>query len=170
MERASHRLHWQTLPLYLNDEIVIAPDFETYLQRLEEVFQQLRQSIRKISLTKCKLLQFQLRYLAHIVSSEGVATDPAKVKVVERWPIPQGVWEVQGFLGTVGYYRQYISRFATIAKLFHHWWGRRSHGDGPARSKQHLKPCAIALPLRPCWGIRIRGIPLSWARVPAGAE
>ncbi|XP_067930679.1 uncharacterized protein [Watersipora subatra] len=46
--------------------------------------------------------QSQVRYLGHIVSSKGVATDPAKVEVVEQWPVPRGVQELQGFLGTVG--------------------------------------------------------------------
>ena len=53
-----------------------------------------------------------------------MATDPAKVKVVERWPIPHRVQELQGFLSTVGYYRQYILRFATIAKLIHRLVGK----------------------------------------------
>ena len=64
----------------------------------------------------------------------GVATDPEKVAAVEEWPKPQGVKQLQAFLGTVGYYGQYIPRFATIAQPLHRltskeveWsWGRQS--------------------------------------------
>ena len=37
MERVLQGLHWKTLLLYLDDIIVIAPDFHTHLERLEEV-------------------------------------------------------------------------------------------------------------------------------------
>ncbi|XP_067930949.1 uncharacterized protein [Watersipora subatra] len=60
-----------------------------------------------------------MRYLGHIVSSERVATDPAKAEVVGQWPVPCGVRELQRFLGTVGYYRQNIPKFANIAKPLH---------------------------------------------------
>ncbi|XP_067935760.1 uncharacterized protein [Watersipora subatra] len=68
---------------------------------------------------KCELLQSQVRYLSHIVSREEVVTDPAKVEVVEWWPTPCRVRELQGFLGTVEYYRRYIPGFATNAKPLH---------------------------------------------------
>ena len=60
-----------------------------------------------------------MQYFDHIVSSERVAIDPAKVEMAERWPVPCGVQELQRFLGTVGYYQQYIPRFTTIAKPLH---------------------------------------------------
>ena len=51
-----------------------------------------------------------------MVSAEGVATDPEKIKAVEAWPQLNNVNELQVFLVTVGYYRQYVKDFATIAK------------------------------------------------------
>jgi hypothetical protein len=56
MERVSHGLHWKTLLLYLDDIIVIAPDFETHLQRLTEVLRRLQQAGLKLKPSKCELL------------------------------------------------------------------------------------------------------------------
>ena len=36
MEQVVHGLHWKTLLLYLDDIIVIGPDFETHLAQLGE--------------------------------------------------------------------------------------------------------------------------------------
>ena len=119
MERVLYGLHWKSLLLYLDDIIVIAPDFKTHIQRLEEVFRRLQGAGLKLKPSKCELLQEEVRYLGHIVSPAGVATDPEKAEAVRDWPVPQGVKELQAFLGTVGYYRQYIKNFATDAGPLH---------------------------------------------------
>lgn len=109
MERVLHGLYWKSLLLYLDDIIVIAPDFATHLQGLEKVFCRLRKA------AKCKLLQKEVKYLGHIVSSSRVAADPVKVSAIQDCPASQGVKELQGFPGTVGYYRQYLEDFSTTA-------------------------------------------------------
>ena len=70
MESVLKGLHWKSLLLYLDDIIVIAPDFKTYLARLEEIFQRLKSAGPKLKDAKCKLLQ------ERVVSTKGVSTDP----------------------------------------------------------------------------------------------
>ena len=55
-------------------------------------------------------------YLGQVVTREGIHIDPEKVNAVKTWPVPTSGREVQQFLGLVGYYRNYIQNFATIAK------------------------------------------------------
>ena len=57
MEWVLHDLHWKMLLLYLDDIIVIAPDFATHLQQLEEVFQRLKRASLKSKPSKCELLK-----------------------------------------------------------------------------------------------------------------
>ena len=82
MEQIVKGLHWKTLLLYLDDIIVIAPDFETHLARLGKVFGRLRGTGLKLKPTKCELLQTEVGYLGHVVSRHGVSTDPDKIKAV----------------------------------------------------------------------------------------
>eukprot|EP00731_Ephydatia_muelleri_P009168 Em0004g1506a len=63
------------------------------------------------------LYQFkQVTFLGHIVSTDGVATDPSKTEAVSKWPIPQNRKEVQQFLGLANYYRRFVKDFALISK------------------------------------------------------
>jgi hypothetical protein len=57
-----------------------------------------------------------VRYLGHVVSEDGVSTDPEKTAAVDVWPVPRCIKDLQSFLGTVGYYRQFVPDFATTAK------------------------------------------------------
>jgi hypothetical protein len=56
------------------------------------------------------------RYLGHIISNQGVAVDPEKIKAVTCWPQPVIVRQLKGFLGPAGYYRKFIKKYGAIAK------------------------------------------------------
>ena len=116
METVMQGLHWKTLLLYLDDVVVIAPTFESHIERLEEVLSRLRGAGLKLKPSKCEMLRKKVRYLGHIVSEQGVATDPDKVETVRNWKEPENLRDIQAFLGMVGYYRQYINDFATVAR------------------------------------------------------
>jgi len=116
MEQVLSGLHWKTLLVYLDDVIVISPDFQTHVSHLREVFKRLRGAGLNLKPSKCALLQPEVKYLGHIVGRHGVATDPEKVRAVENWVTPQDLTQLRAFLGLVGYYRQYIPDFAGVAQ------------------------------------------------------
>lgn len=74
------------LLLYLDDIVVIGPDLETHLSWLEEVLCRLQAAGFKLKPSNCTMLHKKVRYLDHLVSEEGVATNPNKLSAVETWP------------------------------------------------------------------------------------
>lgn len=119
IEKVLQELHWQTLLLYLDDITVVARDFSTHLERLAELFQQLRAAGLKLKPAKCEVLKKEVLHFCHIVNSQEIATDLKKIVAIRKWGIPKDVKELQAFLGTARYYQQYVKQYATIARPLH---------------------------------------------------
>ena len=57
-----------------------------------------------------------MKFLGHIISSEGISIDPSKVQEVMDWKPPTSVYQIRSFLGLARYYRRFIQDFSRIAK------------------------------------------------------
>nr|GFC61024.1 putative reverse transcriptase domain-containing protein [Tanacetum cinerariifolium] len=58
----------------------------------------------------------KVQLLGHVIDSQGIHVDPAKIKSVRDWASPKSPTEIRQFLGLVGYYRRFIEGFSKIAK------------------------------------------------------
>ena len=68
--------------MYLNDIIAKDTFFEEHLHNLKQVFHRLRSAGLKLSPKKCVLFRKEVTFLGHIVSEQGIATDPTKTEGV----------------------------------------------------------------------------------------
>ena len=94
MEFVLAGLQWQTCLVYLDDVIVYGRDFDEHLERLKQVFERFRQAGLKLKPSKCFLLRPSVPYLGHVISAQGVNTDPDKIEAVRQWPVPSKVTDV----------------------------------------------------------------------------
>ena len=74
--------------IYLDDLIVFADTFEEHLRRLDLILTRLEECKLKLSPEKCFFIQKRVHFLGHVVSEEGIETDPEKIDKVRNWPTP----------------------------------------------------------------------------------
>lgn len=96
--------------------IVFSHDEDGHLERLKLVLTRLMNAGLKLKPSKCALMQRSVSFLGHVVSAEGIGTDPNKIRDIVNWPTPQNLKEVRAFVGICGYYRRYVENFAAVAK------------------------------------------------------
>lgn len=116
---------------YLDDIIVIGKTLEEHLTNLKEVFRRLIKANLRINPEKCEFFKRETKYLGHVVSGDGIQTDPEKVAAISEMKAPQNIKEVRRFLGVASWYRRFVENFAEISnpltqllKKGKHWkWG-----------------------------------------------
>lgn len=101
--------------VFFDDILVYSPTMEAHVQDLHVVLDLLSIDQSKLKLSKCRFAKSSISYLGHVISAEGVATDPSRVADVQNWLVPQDLKQLHSFLGLVGYYRKFVQGFAIIA-------------------------------------------------------
>lgn len=138
---------------YLDDIIVVGKTLQDHLDNLKEVFRRLREANLKIKVDKCKFFTRETKYLGHVVSEQGIKTDPDKVIAITQIPAPGNVKEVRQFLGIASWNRRFVANFATISqpltellKKVRHW----KLGDDHEQAFRTLKRKLTEAPVLAC--------------------
>lgn len=128
--------------------------FTSHLQHLTTVLQLLHKDQWKVKLSKCAFARPVFPYLGHIISAQGVATDPGKIQDIQQWPSPSNAKELRNFLGLAGFYRKFVKHFGIISKpltylLKKHalflWTSQHQHAFDTLKQALILAP-VLALP------------------------
>ena len=74
--------------VFFDDIFIFSRTYDEHLEHIRQVLQLLQRDQWQVKMSKCRFAQLQLRYLGHIISAKGVATDPEKVQAVVQWSSP----------------------------------------------------------------------------------
>jgi Reverse transcriptase (RNA-dependent DNA polymerase)/RNase H-like domain found in reverse transcriptase len=100
--------------VYLDDILVFSKTPDEHLKHLEEVLTVLQREHLRAKLKKCHFNQSEVKFLGHIVGREGLKVDPAKVQIINDWPVPNNLHEVRKLLGLSNYFRRFIQGYSKL--------------------------------------------------------
>lgn len=98
---------------YLDDlAIITTGSLSQHLEHLDIVLGKLSKAGLTCNLEKCEFLSTEVKMLGYIISTNGISTDPEKVKSIQLFPVPKKLKQVRAFLGLCNFYRKFIPEYS----------------------------------------------------------
>ncbi|GJT54107.1 putative reverse transcriptase domain-containing protein [Tanacetum coccineum] len=89
---------------------------QEHKEHLKIILELLKKEELYAKFSKCEFWIPKVQFLGHVIDSEGIHVDPAKIESIKDWTSPKSPTEIRQFLGLAGYYRRFIEGFSKIAK------------------------------------------------------
>ena len=116
MDSILRNFKWQSALVYIDDIIIFSKTYDQHLLDVQAVLECIEQASFFLRPEKCHFCVPEILYLGHVVSADGVRTDPAKIKKVLEIANPKNIVELRRFLGLAGYYRKFVQNFSRVVE------------------------------------------------------
>ena len=107
--------NWRECVIYLDDILIYSNTFEEHVKSVSKILSRIQNAGLKLSPKKCHFFCGKIKFLGHVVSRNGLQTDPAKVEKIKKWKMPGTIAELRSFLGFCNYYRKFIEGYAQLS-------------------------------------------------------
>ncbi|GJT23759.1 putative reverse transcriptase domain-containing protein [Tanacetum coccineum] len=98
------------------EDVLTIRDFlkseEENVEHLKLILELLKKEELYAMFSKCEFWLSKVKFLGHVIDSEGTHVDPAKIESIKNWASPKTSTEIHQFLGLAGYYRRFIKEAA----------------------------------------------------------
>ncbi|GJQ92596.1 putative reverse transcriptase domain-containing protein [Tanacetum coccineum] len=102
--------------VFIDDILIYSKNKQEHEEHLKLILESLKKEELYAKFSKCEFWIPKVQFLGHVIDSQGIHVDPAKIKSIKDWASPKSPTEIRQFLGLVGYYRRFIEGFSNIAK------------------------------------------------------
>ena len=99
---------------YINDILIYLDSIDQHRDHVQEVLRCLQEARLYANPKKCNFHMDTVEYLGFILTPTGLHMDPAKVAVIQNWPEPQNIHDVQSFLGFTNFYHHFIVDYSQL--------------------------------------------------------
>ena len=106
----------ESMEVFMDDFSVFGPNFDAFLEHLTQILDVCVKKHLVLSWEKSHFMVREGILLGHLVSSQGLEVDKAKVELIQDLALSKSIREFRSFLGHVGFYRCFIQDFAKVTK------------------------------------------------------
>jgi len=100
--------------IYLDDILMYLNNMSEHHWHVKEVLKHLHKAGLYTKAEKCKFHSKSVEYLGYILSPSGLTMSDDKIKIIQDWPEPKKVKDIQFFLGFANFYHRFIFNYSDI--------------------------------------------------------
>jgi len=100
--------------IYLDDILIYSNNMSKHHWHVKEVLKHLHKAGFYAKVEKCKFHSELVEYLRYILSPSGLTMSDDKIKIIQDWPEPKKVKDIQSFLGFTNFYHRFIFNYSDI--------------------------------------------------------
>ena len=121
--------------VYLDNILIYTKDpGQSHVEAVRWVLDQLWKHSLFTNLKKCWFYQNKVRFLGYVVLSKRISMEAKKIEVMNDWPEPKSVRDIQVFLSFANFYWQCIQGFSRIAVLLTSML-KKTNGPTPSKNE-----------------------------------
>ncbi|GKF05190.1 putative reverse transcriptase domain-containing protein [Tanacetum coccineum] len=102
--------------VFIDDILIYSRNKKEHEEHLKAILELLKKEELYAKFSKCEFWILKVQFLRHVIDSQGIHIDPAKIESIKDWASPKSPTEIHQFLGLAGYYQRFIEGFSKIAK------------------------------------------------------
>ena len=71
--------------IFIDEVLIYSKNQEEHKEHLRIMLEMLRKNQLYAKFSKCDFFKTEIQYLGHVISAEGIAVDPEKIKTIMEW-------------------------------------------------------------------------------------
>ncbi|GKB50414.1 putative reverse transcriptase domain-containing protein, partial [Tanacetum coccineum] len=89
--------------VFIDDILIYSKNKQEHEEHLKIILELLKKEELYAKFSKCEFWIPKVQFLGHVIDSEGIHVDPAKIEAIKDWTSPKSPTEIRQFLGLAGY-------------------------------------------------------------------
>jgi hypothetical protein len=99
---------------FLDDILIYSTNEKEHEDHVRKVLQRLPEFGLYCKAEKCQFGVREVGYLGFVINSDGIGMESDRISMIEDWPTPGSVREVEVLLGFANFYRRFIRKYAKV--------------------------------------------------------
>ncbi|GJR98543.1 putative reverse transcriptase domain-containing protein [Tanacetum coccineum] len=88
--------------VFIDDILIYSKNKKEHEEHLKAVLELLKKEKLYAKFSKCEFWIPKVQFLGHVIDSQGIHVDPAKIESIKDWESPKTPTEIRQFLGLAG--------------------------------------------------------------------
>ncbi|GJY46076.1 putative reverse transcriptase domain-containing protein [Tanacetum coccineum] len=101
--------------VFIDNILIYSKNKKKHEEHLMVILELLKKEELYAKFSKCKFWLPKVQFLGHVIDSQGIYVDPAKIESIKDWASPKTPMEIRQFIGLGGVLSKIIEGFSKIA-------------------------------------------------------